>query len=676
MDPVTSAGFSQQMPLPTSAGNDEYWAKKPPEQLIKVLHGKRDKFYNYLDSSGLLARIERSWRYYHGIFTTGGPSKMDTRKLGRQGEKAGVTVNHYRSVLRLIVSYVTQNRPAWDARATNSDTESLEQCELANDYLDYCMDTKNIEEMVTDAGEEGFIMTSTYVKACWDKNAGEGQVANPETGEILYSGDLSLESLNIFDVIFDPQVKKWKKQKWVLCRTFKNIWDLCEHFHEQKDEILRARGGGDRGEEWLKTDALDEVREDSDRIGVWEFFHLPSAAIPNGRHVTYVGAKAVLEDEDMPYDHLPVHGYSPDKYVLSPFGYSLSFDLQGIQEVRNALYSTIVTNLNNLGPTKIWFKAGDTINLADLEPGINAIQSETEPKPLNLLSSPAEIFKLIDLIRQDDELLSGANSVTRGQPEASLRSHAALALIDAKVIQFISTAQRNYYKFLSDLGTGILKISQKYMSEPQMLSIIGRAGIRKTKAFSGSAIKNIDRVVVDSANPLQRTLAGRYEMAMALLQNNRITAEEFLTVSKTGQIKPATEAADAQLSKCHHENDLLRQGVGMPAALIDNHSLHIEKHSALIDAPDTDPNVYQAVLAHIDTHMQHLTNPISQEYQAALGYKLPLPPGTPGAGPGMPAAGGPPGGPPGASPPGPPGVGPPGAPPGPAAAPPALGGMQ
>jgi len=616
---------------------DFYWALDKPDNLVKHLTHRRDGFYNLMDSTNFYNRVDRNWSYYHGIYYidgSGGQS-LEVKRAGKGGDKSMLAVNHMRSVMNLLISYVTQNRPAWDTRAINADNKSLQQAEIGNDYLDYQMEDKNIEDNLRLCAEQALILTTGYVKVSWDADVGE-EISLDEGGQIVREGDIKIDNLSLFDVIYDQSVTTWADVKWVLCKTLKNKWDLIAKYPD-KEEDIKKLGDEQQAEELQKFNQIDSSSDDQDLVHVWEFYHLPTPSLPLGKYLKFVGNKTPLEDGEMPYKKIPVHRLVPDEYILSTRGYSPGFDLQGIQEVINAAYSTIVTNFNKLGPTKIWFKAGETINEAELEPGVKVLQSETEPKPLNLLASPQELYKIIELLRQEQEYLSGVNSVARGQAEPSLRSHAALALIDAKVMQYASTFIYNYYQLLSGVGTSILQISKKYMKTPRMFSVIGKGNRSKIRSFDGESMKSIDRVVVDSANPLQRTLSGRWEMGMALMQSNKVTGEEFMTLQKTGQIKPLTESIDAQLSVIHEENELLREGAGMPALWTDNHALHIEKHQSVLDTVEArlDERISGPALAHIADHLQQMFNPADQfqgMYQIVMGYQAPLPPGAPQGG--------------------------------------------
>lgn len=606
---------------------DHYWALDPPEKLAKHLTWRRDDFWSFLHQSRFYERVMRNWQYYHGLYFDGKwDTGMELKIAGPQKEKLLIACNHFRAAIQMLINYTTQNRPAWDCRAMNSDSRSLRQAEIGNQVLDYVMEAKGCEEHLHRVCEHAIVLTTGYIRAVWDQYAGKEIDGDPMTGELMYEGDVVIDTPTIFDVIFDYSVKHWKENKWVLVRSRKSKWELCERYFDKREQILEAVESEEERDLHYFTQ-VGAIRPNSDMVDYWEFYHLNSPELPGGRRFCFLGPDLWLEDQDYDIPGLPIHRLVPSEYLLTPLGYSPGFDLQGPQEALNAELSTILTNHAALGPTKIWFKQGDTINYAALETGVKVIQSDQEPKPINFTQTPAEFFEMVKILEKENEMLSGINSVAKGQPEASLRSGTALALIDQKAMQFASPLIQGYYTILSDFGTGILLNYKRHADSPRFLYIAGRNKRVHMKAFSGEELSLVDRVVVQAGNPLQRTIAGRTAIAEQLLTTGLIkTPEEYLTVLNTGELKPLTEATDSEVTLCQEENEALRDGLPARAFITNNHALHIKKHQAIFDSPDmyADTNLVLLVQSHIMEHVQLMMDPMSQMIGTILGYPNPL----------------------------------------------------
>src|SRR5690606_32152609 len=141
---------------------------------------------------------------------------------------------------------------------------------------------------------------------------------------------------------------------------------------------------------------------------------------------------------------------------------------------------------------------------------------------LNLTNTPAEIFNFMGMLEKLGETLSGVNSVARGNPEASLKSGAALALVQSQAIQFSMGLQQSFAQLVEDAGTGTIEILQDFASVPRVAFIAGKSNRPLMKNFKGSDLDAIKRVTVDMGNPLTRTTAGKVNLADTMLERNLI----------------------------------------------------------------------------------------------------------------------------------------------------------
>ena len=249
----------------------------------------------------------------------------------------------------------------------------------------------------------------------------------------------------------------------------------------------------------------------------------------------------------------------------------------------------------------------------------------------------------------DMETLSGVNSVVRGNPEASLKSGAALAMIASQAIQFVSGLQQSYHHLLESVGGATLNMLKDYANAPRVAQIVGKSTENIQEVFSSDDLSDYNRVVVDTANPLSKTTAGRTEIANNLLQQGLITAEQYITVLETGNLSAATEDVTTQMDLCRKENEVLRKGQTPIMLASDDHEYHIAQHLAILSDPvvRVKPEVVDAVLNHVEEHKANvpLRSPDGMPMDPNLGgggEGGALPPndasGTPGAPSGPPGA--------------------------------------
>ena len=127
-----------------------------------------------------------------------------------------------------------------EARAVNTDYKSLAQTYIANGVLDYYMREKHLESCLKKAAEMAIVLGAGFVKLDWNATAGEAYDADPETGEMVYEGELEFTNLSPFDVVVDGTKETWNNE-WILTRSFQNRYNLISKYPELKDKLLGAK---------------------------------------------------------------------------------------------------------------------------------------------------------------------------------------------------------------------------------------------------------------------------------------------------------------------------------------------------------------------------------------------------------------------------------------------------
>lgn len=624
-------------------GEDVYFAARDPEKVASAALDKAQSFFNLLRANSYLEKLQRMWRAYHGAYENDLGFGHRVNFSGEQGELVQLPVNHFRNLARHILVMITSNRPIMDARAINTDYKSLAQANLANGILDYYMREKGLEDVLARAVEYAIVLGSGFIKLSWNSMGGNIYDADPETGEFTHEGELEFTNLSPFDVVVDGTKECWDND-WILCRTFQNRFNLMAKYPELADKI---KGIPPKNQSAVYRLAVWS-NDDTDDIPVYEFYHKQTEALPEGRYLLFLDADIILLDAKMPYRMIPIFRIAAGEILGTPYGYTDMFDIFPIQESINSLYSTIMTNQNAFGVQNLYVPRGADIAVNQLEGAMNIIEGNAKPEALNLTQTPAEVFKFLEMLVQAGETLSGVNSVARGNPEASLKSGTALALVQSMALQFISGLQQSYVKLIEAVGTSIISILKDFSMTPKLITLVGKNNKPLLKEFTGDQVSEINRVVVDMGNALSRTIAGRVQMAEQLLQMKLLTnPNQYFQVINTGRLDSMYEGEMDDLLLIKRENEKLSEGINPPVSPLDKHSMHIQEHRAVLDDPDLRSNetLKNTVMNHIQGHLDDLRR-VDPALLNLIG-EVPLPP-APNPNMGSPAAPpGPPGGPPG-----------------------------
>lgn len=600
-------------------GNDEtYWAAQGTRDCADEIIKRCDDYWEFCMAGGWFTKWRRLYYAYNpNRYTLG-----QTVQSGESNEYRTIKVNNFRNILEHIQTLSITDRPAWQPQSTNSDSRSQKQCIIAEGVLDYYMREKRVERHLRDATRNALLFTEGFVMTTWDTFKGDAIAHDADSGETRHSGDLVYTSMEPVDVVRDPNLKSFNQRSWVVVRTYENKYDLAKKYPEYSTEIIDQESGITATNHYLGGQFLDRSTE-SDQIPVLNFFHVKSPSCPDGRQMVLLDDGTVLSDSILLYEHLPIHRITPSDQIGSPMGQSVSLDLLPLQEMLDAHYTTILSINENYSIPKVLLPIGSEVMADTLSAGFQVISYNPQagkPEILTMPTAPEGLFKAMQDIEKKMETLSGVNSVSRGNPEASLKSGSALALVQSMAIQFNAPLQQSYIQLLEDVGTATIQILKEYADEPRMVQIAGKRnkGIIQ-QAFSNKDIDGISRVQVQVGNPLSKTVSGRLSIAQDLLQNRIITtADEYLMVLETGELEPLTQGKTLELLNLSSENELLGEGQDVLVLFTDNHVLHIQEHSALASDPQvrTDPQQFNVIANHIMQHIQMLTDPNYQNYRA------------------------------------------------------------
>lgn len=624
---------------------DYYWLEEDKKQLASELQNMVDNHQTFTRSATYYEWCRRVWVFYYKMAFSESANFYDlgVSFMGDEGELVGAQINHFRNLLKHRTNLVTKDRPALKCRARNTDLESITQTEFGQSIIEYYMKEKDVETRLIRCAEHAALFGEGFVVMAWDPTLGEEDDADEETGEIKYQGDLRFENVTTWNVIRDWRVRDGK-HNWLGIRRPVNKWDLAAEYPEHEQKILAA-------DEWVDvpreegSKPLDEERYwlDSDQIEVLEFWHKRSSALPQGRYVLMCNGE-ILQDLSWDYDKTPLFRLSAGEMALSPYPYTEAFDLVTVQELLNNCISTIATNQNAWGVQSIFMKSGSMLRISEILGGMNLIEADEPPQALQLTATPPEVYNFAEALIRHGEQLAGIDEVTRGYTSPNVRAGNFAALLQTQSVQFSSDLVRGYHKLLEDIGTGIIKLIRQFASTERVITIVGKHNKPYTRSYIGTDLERIERVTVETIDPMFNSYAGKMDWAQLVAGAGLIkTPEEMLNVFRTGNPDSLLEADKAQLNIVREENEALIYGQEIPDAIPeDNHSLHIREHAATMGSLEirNDPAIRSAVQAHMMSHLALLMGDNNaQILQTILKYETPFPPGAAQDGTGMATAG-------------------------------------
>lgn len=603
----------------------EYWAAEPIDKIGKEIDSKFREYKSWVTSTGYGERIRSCYEAFYSFDQKG------TLRLERDDQDLiEINVNHYRSLIKRLHILVTENKLAFQAQASTSDSKSQVEADLGRGICEYYGEAKKMNHKLSSAVLGALIMLEQFVHCPWDENEGYELSVG---GQIVRSGDQSFEVYSAFDVAKDTV--STDGSPWHIVRRKVNKFDLAALNERFKDEILRSSLDLDERQatvyEWQKR-GMDQKTEDYTHEYV--FYHSRTASMPEGREV-HVCATQVLSDGPLQYSKVPVFRLSAGDVLQTSFADSPAIDLLPVQEALNAMMKGVITN-NLTNCVQMIYSPDPNLTTRKLETGQILVTAAQPPVGINLTNSGGEAYKAIEMLMQHEQLLSGVNDVARGNPNASLKSGTSLALVLAQAIQYVSDLQKNYALLGGEVGTMVVDNIRKFASEEMTAYIVGQNREGQIRKFRAADVMDIDRITVQLQNPIMQTVGGRKELASEWAQFGIITdPKQMASFINTGNLDQFSEDPFSDALTIRDENEMLKRGQTPKALLLDVHPEHIVKHKAIFSTPQAreDPGLVARTLAHIQEHI-NLERQMPPDLKAILSGQ-PLPP--PGQAPGAPA---------------------------------------
>ena len=603
----------------------QYWATKDDRELLEELITRIDTFDKHLDDTGILSELRDSYKHFYGNTTI--------QKTGAQGELSKIKINHYASLIRSLTSLVTNNKPAWQPIASNSDVASQSSAILASGLLDFYMKDRRLDRVFRNAVLMCCFLREAWVSATWDTQQGEIIHPGDEQSLPLHEGDLNYALYQLNNVIRDIN-RNDGQNDWLIVRDYKNKYELIAQFPEYEEQIMAAViDDVDANKRNLHQKDLYNL-DDSDLIEFFTFYHKQSATLPSGRMVTLIKSQ-LLTNGPLPYPKMPLVRITAEDCVENCFGHSPAMDILPIQKAIDSLASILITNNNTFGVQNIWSKKGNGLSVTQIAGGLNLLESEVVPEPLQMTASAPETYKFFDMLVQQGQLISGVNDAVRGQSDPGT-SGAALALLSQQAIQFANGLQQGYISLIEDVGTLSIQILQRYANTKRVAVLTGKHNQPLIKEWSAQDLSGVSRITIESGNALSKTASGKLTIADSLMQNGFIkSGQQYIQVLSTGTLEPLLESEQSQMLRIRRENEMMQDGGQVRAIMTDDHSLDIREHLSVLDNPEVRMNeqLVSNILMHVQEHIDLAKN-IDPVLAAMLGRQSFMMPQAPPQGPG------------------------------------------
>ncbi len=577
------------MATPTSDPTRYFAAEPDSERAAANIVEKIRRYRRWLKDTGAAQRMVRSFRTYYGYGPDGMGDTSQTSQAGEQGEYVDTTTNDYATLVTQTAVLTTQNKPALHAIATNGDYDSMAQTEFAQGLLEFYDKKHSIIDRNFETVMVGLIAREGWQIRAWDSTLGKS-LTDFVPGQPTHEGDLRVMTGTPFRCAYDPDTQDVDSLGWFAFKRRCNRFDLeagiRERDPETADKLLAISSDeaaklfddteGDGFELERNTSATRDTH--SDLVWVWEFRHLPSPALKNGRLVRFVSPECVLfdsieqdpvtgdiQDHGYPYSGLHAERFTPDMIIGSIAGHTPCFDLLGLQELMDTIATQMASAANAGGLQNLWTQEGDKLRVDQTVGSMNFLQSKMKPERMEGVAIDPQLAPIEEFFTKRMMRRLGQSDVSMGDVPKGMPGNLA-ALLEAKTVQYHSRGQASYAQMIERGATSTLKILQRFANTERVAVIGGKANDWQYKSWTTKDISGVDRFVVESVSPLSQSYAGKMDAADKLMEHGMFDGDPkgYLLLRETGRFEPLLDSAESNLMRIRKEKEMLQKGIGLP----------------------------------------------------------------------------------------------------------------
>ncbi|MCP3884395.1 MAG: hypothetical protein GY700_02765, partial [Propionibacteriaceae bacterium] len=415
----------------------------------------------------------------------------------------------------------------------------------------------------------------------WDSGVGEPIAQDPQTGELMLSGDVRLTNLSIHEFAVEPGTRDAEKGRWWIrglalppgeVQETYNLADVPKPDARAIDSVWRSSEG--------------ERATNVPLTMVFVYYERPSN-VSQGRIVTVVNDMIV---EQSPWyfpfkDRLnlcvgivqPIHGRW--------YGHTPVTDAVPVQAAMNASWSSIIEHMKQAGNARLWIPEGSVDNVADLSdlPGesveynpINGMRPTYESPP----TMPEWWIRQPGMLGDAMDDILGGHDISRGNAPTGVESGIAMSILsendDTPVGRFGKTLSAMWGR----VGSLVLKLYEVRVQDQRKATVrMPDATIPQIINWSGNTIAGHTTARVPEEAHSMRGRAAQSAWAMQLFDRGIIKSVTELSkladVPNQGDILSAT---DPDTARALRENAFLSSGNPRTVDTVDDHTNHIHHH--------------------------------------------------------------------------------------------------
>jgi hypothetical protein len=522
--------------------------------------------------------------HQHGVWNKD-RNRFDNPRQHRGDNNAPVRVkvNKIAGLGERVIARLLKSTPIPECRPVTDTNADVNSAKFGTRILSHEAQRLSLDQKLLELYFWVVPLGDSFFHVRWDADAGPTVGMDPETGEAVAQGEITLDEVPSFELRWDPNARRYRDANWCV-RSVAMTKEACF------EQYGKVPVGGDEGEslaeEWRfnSSDApTDGTKRPGKFIAVHQLWMLPSKANPTGLVVTWSGKTLLEGSKPFPYQHkqLPFVPFNLLPALgAGPTGRTWVTDLVAMQRDYNDARSREAAIRRVMTP-KILAARGQ-IDASRLTSRVEVVDyNPTGPEPKWMSMDPNWMAQYETAMNRADAEMgerAGQNDVSSGKAATSAPAASILALQEADESKLAISAKELAHS-IEQLGYQILMLVKQFWVEERMVRTWSRDGELEVKQFTGSDLGEQLDVHVSSESALPRSKSARVQMAIDLWGQGIVSDPRiFLRLLDLPGTDLMLETLNLDAKQAEREHADLYNQLPVEAKLWHNHQAHIASH--------------------------------------------------------------------------------------------------
>lgn len=565
--------------------------------------------------------------------------------LRKPGERR-IVDNQLLPKWRRQVADLIKNDPEMSVVPNTTEEEDLQAAKIGDKVLKFWWRNGHMKRTIRQLAVWIYSTGNGFLQDVWDPAIGPYQV-QPETGKLVYEGDVKCNLWSPFEVVTPAQglfsgelndlpwieIYTWRTLSWM--KGFfgeKAVEDVAPEIRSHEGITLATLFGGtsERGTELTKGAMLHE------------FMVRPCGEFPKGLHC-YMAGRQVLYKEDYPFDYYPIEHFKDIEIAGSFWGAATTEHAIQLQNRWNRALNSIDTFNETMAKGK-WISPKG----ANLEANPTNAHGEFmtytpvmghKPEHVSVKGLPGTYDLILMSTRTSLENLYSQHEVTRGTNKSDIRSGDMLEILREQDAHGNIPSHMVFEEALEKLASRVLKRIQRGYTTERTVKIPGKDSQWDVMAFKGADLRGNTDVSVKRQSSLPDSRAARHAQILqrfgqGLYGNPADPNVRREVMNMLDDAVMENVFADTRLDEtvARNENMILLQNQASQLLVngYDNHRLHLMEHNHFRKTHDyqtlkfNDPKLFMILEGRFEEHIQQHQEFVMEEEERMIAQQRAL----------------------------------------------------